>query len=257
MRKNTTEKKLILVTNDDGVQAPGLRILAEHLSALGEVYMVAPDREQSAVGHSLTLHRPLRITEVGPRIIAVEGTPTDCVLLAYYRILPKKPALVFSGINYGHNLGDDITYSGTVSAAFEATLLGIPSVAISIERDGKKIYYDVAARFAKKIAQKVLKDGLPKDTFLNVNLPNVPASKIRGVVVTKQGRRSYDDVIVAKVDPRGRPYFWIGNGDPLWKDDIGTDINAIRANKISITPIHLDLTNHKAIARLKDWKLRV
>ncbi|RJP69705.1 MAG: 5'/3'-nucleotidase SurE [Candidatus Abyssobacteria bacterium SURF_17] len=257
MAKNEKERKLILVTNDDGIQAPGLRILAEHLSDLGEVYMVAPDREQSAVGHSLTLHHPLRINEVGPRMIAVEGTPTDCVLLARYRLLPQKPSLVFSGINYGHNLGDDITYSGTVSAAFEATLLGIPSVAISIERDGKKIYYDVAAKFAKKIAQKVLKEGLPKDTFLNVNLPNVPASKIRGVVVTKQGRRSYDDVIVAKVDPRGRPYFWIGNGEPRWEQASGTDIQAVRENKISITPIHLDLTNHRAIEKLKDWKIRV
>jgi 5'-nucleotidase len=188
---------------------------------------------------------------------AVEGTPTDCVLLAYHRMLPQKPDIVFSGINCGHNLGDDVTYSGTVSAAFEATLLGLPSVALSIGRDGKKVHYDVAAKFAVKLARKILQKGLPKDTLLNVNVPNVPESKLKGVMITRQGQREYGDVIVDRVDPRGRPYFWIGNGDPLWKDDIGTDINAIRANKISITPVHLDLTNHKAIARLKDWKLRV
>ncbi len=256
MGKRAKRKKLILVTNDDGVQAQGLRVLAEHLGALGEVYVVAPDREQSAVGHSLTLRHPLRIVEVGPRVTAVEGTPTDCVLLGYHRILPAEPALVCSGINFGHNLGDDITYSGTVSAAFEATLLGIPAMAISIGREGKKVHYDMAARFAAKLARKVLREGLPRDTLLNVNLPNLPASRIKGVVVTKQGRRSYGDVIVEKVDPRGRAYFWIGNGEPRWADDSGTDINAIRAGKISLTPIHLDLTNHKAIEKLKDWKVK-
>ena len=257
MAKNTRQKKLILVTNDDGVNAPGLKVLADRLSALGEVYVIAPDRERSAVGHSLTLHRPLRINEVGPRVIAVEGTPTDCVLIAYYRILPAKPALVFSGINFGHNLGDDITYSGTVSAAFEATLLGIPAVAISIGREGKKVYYEVAAKFAVKLARRILKEGLPSETLLNVNVPNLPASKIKGVALTRQGRRSYSDVIVEKVDPRGRPYFWIGNGAPHWEETNGTDIHAIRSNKISITPIHLDLTNHAVIEKLKEWKVRV
>jgi len=253
--KKTRRKKPILVTNDDGVQAPGLKVLAECLSAIGDVYIVAPDREQSAVGHSLTLRHPLRIAEVGPRMIAVEGTPTDCVLLAFYRILPEKPAAVFSGINFGHNLGDDITYSGTVSAALEATLLGIPAVAVSIGRTGEKVYYDVAAEFALKLGRKVLRTGLPKDTLLNVNLPNVPAGKIQGVAVTRQGRRSYDDVIVEKVDPRGRAYFWIGNGEPRWAEASGTDIHAIRAGKISVTPIHLDLTNHSAIEELKGWKI--
>ena len=256
MTKKTTRKRLILVTNDDGIQAPGLTVLSECLSALGEVYIVAPEREQSAVGHSLTLRHPLRITEVGPRVIAVEGTPTDCVLLAYYRILPENPAIVFSGINFRHNLGDDITYSGTVSAALEATLLGVPAVAVSIGRDGKKVHYETAARFALKLGRKVLSTGLPADTLLNVNLPNIPASKIKSVAVTRQGRRSYDDVIVEKVDPRGRPYFWIGNGEPRWAEATGTDIHAIRAGKISVTPIHLDLTNHSAIDVLKDWKIR-
>ena len=256
MARKTRQKKLILVTNDDGIKSPGIKKLAEHLRAIGEVYIVAPDREQSAVGHSLTLRYPLRKTEIAPRTIAVEGTPTDCVLLAYYRLLPARPALVVSGINHGWNLGDDVTYSGTVSAAFEATLLGIPSIAVSTGRNGKKVYYDVAARFAAKIARTVLNEGLPEDTLLNVNLPMLPESRIKGVAVTRQGRRSYDDVIVEKVDPRGRPYFWIGNGNARWSEAEGTDIEAIRNGKISITPIHLDLTNHSAIEMIKGWNLK-
>ena len=256
MAKKKSRKRLILVTNDDGVRAPGIEALAEHLKSLGEVYVVAPDREQSAVGHSLTLRHPLRITEIAPRVTAVEGTPTDCVLLAYHRILPEKPAIVFSGINFGWNLGDDVTDSGTVSAAFEATLLGTPAIAVSIGRDGKKVHYDVAAKFAVKLGRKVLRDGVPRDTLLNVNVPNLPASRIKGVAVTRQGRRSYDDVIVEKVDPRGRPYFWIGNGEARWSRARGTDIHAIRSEKISITPIHLDLTNHSAIEEIADWKIR-
>ncbi len=248
---------MILVTNDDGVRAPGLTALAKRLSELGEVHIVAPEREQSAVGHSLTLRHPLRIMQIAPRVTAVEGTPTDCVLLAYYSILPEKPAILFSGINFGHNLGDDVTYSGTVSAAFEAVLLGLPAIAVSIGRQGKQIHYDVAARFAVKLGRKALKEGLPKDTLLNVNLPNLPASKIRGVALTRQGRRAYDDVIVEKVDPRGRPYYWIGNGEPRWAEGSGTDIEAVRENKISITPVHLDLTNHSAIEDLKHWKVTV
>ncbi len=250
------KKRLILLTNDDGLQVPGLQVLAEELSTLGEIHIVAPEKEQSAVGHSLTLRHPLRIEKIAPRVTAVEGTPTDCVLLAYYRLLPGKPAIVFSGINFGLNLGDDITYSGTVSAALEATLLGIPAIAVSIGREGKVIYYDVAAKFAAKIGRRALKEGLPRDTLLNINVPNLPKSSIKGVAITRQGRRSYDDVIIEKVDPRGRPYFWIGNGEPRWDEASGTDIEAIRADKISVTPIHLDLTNHRAIERIRSWKLR-
>lgn len=250
------KKKLILLTNDDGIQAPGLKVLAEHLSALGEVHTVAPEKEQSAVGHSVTLRHPLRIEEIAPRVTAVEGTPTDCVLLAYYRILPERPAMIFSGINFGMNLGDDITYSGTVSAALEATLLGIPAVAASIGREGKVVHYDVAAKFTAKVGRRILREGLPKDTLLNINVPNLPANRIKGVAITRQGRRSYDDVIIEKTDPRGRPYFWIGNGEPRWDEASGTDIEAIRAGKISVSPIHLDLTNHRAIERIRNWKLR-
>jgi 5'-nucleotidase len=255
MIKTKTKKRLILVTNDDGVRAPGLAALAKSLTDLGKVYIIAPEREQSAVGHSLTIHHPLRITQMAPGTTSVEGTPTDCVLLAYYRLLPEKPAIVFSGINFGYNLGDDLTYSGTVSAAFEAVLLGLPAIAVSISREGKKTHYDTAARFAARLGRKALTEGLPKDTLLNVNVPNLPAGKIKGVALTKQGRRAYDDVIVEKVDPRGRPYFWIGNGEPRWAEGNGTDIEAVRKKKISITPVHLDLTNHPAIEDLKRWNI--
>ena len=255
-KKNAKRKAIILITNDDGVRAPGLKALAEHVSALGEVYIVAPETEQSGVGHALTLLHPLRIREVAPRVTAVEGTPTDCVMLAYYRILPAKPDIVFSGLNRGHNLGDDVTYSGTVSAALEAALIGIPAIAVSTGYEGKKIYFDVAAKFAVKIGRKALKEGLPKDTLLNVNVPNLPASKIKGVEVTRQGRCDYGDVIVEKKDPRGRPYFWIGSNNARWLDTDGTDIKAIKNDKISITPIHFDLTNHSAIDEIGDWKMR-
>jgi 5'-nucleotidase len=256
MTKKAKRRRLILVTNDDGVRAPGIKALAKHMKALGDVYVIAPDREQSAVGHSLTLRDPLRVTEIAPKTIAVEGTPTDAVLLAYYRLLPAKPDIVISGINYGCNLGDDATYSGTVSAAFEATLLGIPAIAISTARDKKKVYYDVAAKFALKIAREVLKHGLPKDTLLNVNLPSLPESRIKGVSVTRQGRRVYGDVIVEKVDPRGRPYYWIGDGNPRWMESEGTDVEAIQNGRISLTPIQLDLTNHSAIEEIAGWKVK-
>ena len=256
MAKNAKQKKLILVTNDDGITAPGIRVLAKHMRALGDVYVVAPDREQSAVGHSLTLRDPLRVTEIAPKTIAVDGTPTDAVLLAYYRLLPARPDLVVSGINYGWNLGDDATYSGTVSAAFEAMLLGIPAIAISTGRDKKKVYYDVAARFALKIGREVLKKALPRDTLLNVNLPSLPESRIKGVTVTRQGRRMYDDVIFEKTDPRGRPYYWIGDGNARWLESEGTDVEAIQSGRISITPIHRDLTNHSAIDEIKGWKVK-
>lgn len=255
-KKKTRRKRIILVTNDDGVRAPGLKALADHVSALGEVYIVAPEREQSGVGHALTLLHPLRMHEIAPKVTAVEGTPTDCVMLAYHRILPAKPDIVFSGINRGHNLGDDITYSGTVSAALEATLIGIPAIAVSTGYKDGKIHYDVAAKFAVKIGRRALKEGLPKDTLLNVNVPNLPASKIKGVEITRQGRCDYGDVIVEKKDPRGRPYFWIGSNNARWLDTGGTDIEAIRADKISITPIHLDLTNHSAMDEIRDWKMR-
>ena len=228
--------------------------LTEALRPLGAVTVVAPDRERSAAGHSLTLTQPLRVEKVGPRVYAVDGTPTDCVNLAVNGILRKRKIdLLVSGINKGGNMGDDITYSGTVSAAMEGTLLGIRSIAVSLV-SRNNFRFDVAAEFAAKVARKVLRQGLPKDTLLNVNLPNVPLGEIRGVRITRQGKRIYGEAVVEKRDPRGRKYFWIG-GDSLRREDIpGSDLEAVEHNYISITPIHLDLTNYTSLRTLKRWK---
>ena len=245
---------IILVSNDDGFRSEGIIALSEALRPLGTVYVVAPDRERSAAGHSLTLSHPLRVEKVGHRIYAVDGTPTDCVNLAVNGILRKKKIdILVSGINKGGNMGDDITYSGTVSAAMEGTLLGIPSVAVSLV-SRNNFRFDAAADFAAKVARKVLSRKLPKDTLLNVNLPNVQKSEIRGVKITRQGKRIYGEAVVEKRDPRGRKYFWIG-GDTLQTQDIpGSDLEAVEQNYISITPIHLDLTNYMSLRTLKRWK---
>lgn len=242
------------MSNDDGFRSEGIIALSEALRPLGTVYVVAPDRERSAAGHSLTLSHPLRVEKVGHRIYAVDGTPTDCVNLAVNGILRKKKIdILVSGINKGGNMGDDITYSGTVSAAMEGTLLGIPSVAVSLV-SRNRFRFDAAADFAAKVTRKVLSRKLPKDTLLNVNLPNVQKSEIRGVKVTRQGKRIYGEAVVEKRDPRGRKYFWIG-GDTLQTQDIpGSDLEAVEQNYISITPIHLDLTNYMSLQTLKRWK---
>ena len=249
-------RPLILVTNDDGIHSEGLRTLAAAMKEVGDVTIVAPDREQSAVSHSLTLHRPLRINRLEPGVYAVEGTPTDCVYLATRSLMKGegRPALVASGINKGSNLGDDIHYSGTVSAAFEGTVLGIPSMAISVVGRGP-FQFETAAQFAAKLARRVLDERMPGDTLLNVNVPNVPAEEIRGVAITKMGKRHYGDAVIENTDPRGRKYYWIG-GTELDAENIpGSDCNAVVEGKISVTPLHLDLTNQPAIERLSGWKL--
>jgi 5'-nucleotidase len=240
----------ILVSNDDGIHSEGLRALADSLATLGEVLIVAPDREQSAASHALTLHRPLRLNELGPNRYAVDGTPTDCVNLAV-SVAPRRPTLVVSGINNGANLGDDVTYSGTVSAAMEGTLLGIPSIAVSLI--GRRDFtFDVAAACAQRLAAWVLTHGLPPDTLLNVNVP--PATNgvgPRGIAITRMGRRRYGDAVVEKVDPRGRKYYWIGGEELEFVDEEGTDFHAVRNGFISITPIHLDLTNYNSFEALR------
>lgn len=245
--------RAILVSNDDGVRSEGIEALADAMKALGTVYIVAPDRERSAAGHSLTLSHPLRVEKLGPRVWSVDGTPTDCVNLGVNGILRgKRIDLLVSGINKGANLGDDITYSGTVSAAIEGTLLGIPSVAVSLVTRSR-FRFDVASGYALEVAKKVLRKGLPGDTLLNVNVPNMPREEIRGVRVTRQGKRVYGDLIVEKRDPRGRKYYWIG-GDHLRSEEIpGSDLEAIEGNFVSITPIHLDLTNYAALRALRKW----
>ncbi|MFQ5988291.1 MAG: 5'/3'-nucleotidase SurE [Candidatus Methylomirabilales bacterium] len=241
----------ILVTNDDGIHSPGLKALAEALDKIGELYVIAPDRERSAAGHALTLHKPLRATEVAPRWYVVDGTPTDCVTLGVMGMLKEKPDLLVSGINLGANMGDDITYSGTVSAAFEGTLLGIPSFAISAVEPLRQDL-GTAAAFATRLARLVLERGLPPDTLLNIN---VPPGELNGVEVTRQGKRTYNEVIVEKVDPRGKTYYWIGGGEPTWDRLGGTDYEAVVEGKISITPLHLDLTNYNATDVLKNWEV--
>ncbi len=243
---------LILVCNDDGIQSDGLVALADALRGLGDVTVVAPDREQSAVSHSLTLHRPLRVKQVRPACYAVDGTPTDCVNLAVNGILrDHRPALLVSGINLGANLGDDVTYSGTVSAAMEGTLLGVPSVAISLLGRGD-FRFEAAADFAARLASRVLERGLPADTLLNVNVPaGTDGAAPRGMAFTRMGRRRYGDAIVEKVDPRGRKYYWIGGEELSFVEEEGTDFHAVSQGLVSVTPIHLDLTNYKSFEALR------
>jgi 5'-nucleotidase len=241
---------LILVTNDDGVHSPGIIALYRAMKDLGDAYIVAPDRERSAAGHSLTMHRPLRAEEIREHVFSLNGTPTDCVTIGINKLLPERPALVVSGINKGANLGDDITYSGTVSAAVEGTIFGIPSLAFSLIAD-RHYHFETAASFAVKIASYALEHSLPYDTLLNVNVPNVVKEHIRGIRFTRQGKRVYDGSIQETFDPWGQKHYWIGGGQPFWERGEDMDIEAVQANYISVTPIHLDLTNYDALGYFK------
>ncbi|MFQ5743303.1 MAG: 5'/3'-nucleotidase SurE [Acidobacteriota bacterium] len=241
----------ILVTNDDGVHSAGLLRLAEVLEALGEVTVVAPDREKSASSHALTLHRPVRIRGFEARRFMVDGTPSDCVYLGALQVLERKPDLVVSGINHGSNIGDDVTYSGTIAAAFEGTILGIPSFAISLA-GADMSDFTAAAMVAELIAGKILADRLPRDTLLNVN---VPADEIKGLRCTRQGRRIYDETVHRGVDPRGNEYYWIGSGEvPHMDQGPDTDYMAVREGFVSVTPLHLDLTHYESLELMsRDW----
>jgi 5'-nucleotidase len=247
---------LILVSNDDGILSDGLTALVDALSGLGELYVVAPDRERSAASHSLTLHRPLRVDEVTSRRYAVDGTPTDCVNLAINGILPRPPRLVIAGINKGGNLGEDITYSGTVSIAMEGTLLGVPSIAISLVARND-FDFTVAARFARALAARTLARGLPQGTLLNVNVPEGTPDQVKDFELTRQGRRQYGNAVVEKVDPRDKKYYWIGGDEMGFVDEEGTDFAAVERGLISITPVHLDLTSYQSFGELNglalDW----
>jgi 5'-nucleotidase len=247
-------KPLILVTNDDGINAPGIHALAKFMGEIGDVYIVAPDRERSAVGHMLTMHRPLRVEEIRERVCSVNGTPTDCVAVAINKILPRKPDLVAAGINKGANLGDDVTYSGTVSAAFEGTLLGVPSFAISLAGE-KPYHYELAEPYALDVARYILEKHLPDDTLLNVNVPNRPKESLKGIRITRQGRRAYDNAIHDIYSPLGEKHYWIGGGKPLWEQGEDMDMQAILEGYISVTPVHVDMTNYSALEILrKEWK---
>lgn len=247
---------LILISNDDGVHAPGIIALMRAMKELGDIIVIAPDRERSASGHSLTLHRPLKVEELRENVFSVSGTPTDCVALAISKLLPKKPDLMVSGINKGSNLGDDITYSGTVSAAVEATILGVPSIAFSIVMDGNHpLHFDSVGHYAIKTARHVLEHSLPYDTLLNVNVPNLPIKDIKGVKITRQCKRLYDGAVKEIISPWGEKHYWIGGGKPYWEHGDDTDSSAVFDGYVSLTPIHLDLTNYDAIKYFKEKKI--
>lgn len=241
---------LILVTNDDGVHASGIRTLAKALAGRGEVHIVAPDREVSACSQSLTLKHPLRAEPIEERVHAVDGTPADCVNLALVKLLPRRPELVVSGINRGANLGEDVFYSGTVGGAREGTFFGVPSFAISLaaRTEGD---FEPAAEFAARLAGLILEKGLPERTLLNVN---VPLGRPAGAAITIQGRREHEGTILEGLDPRRRTYYWIEEGRDRWVSDEMSDIHAIRRGLISITPLQTDTTHHQVIAAFKAWE---
>ncbi len=240
---------MILVTNDDGVYSPGIQVLAKRLRELDETVIVAPDRERSAAGHSMTLHRPLLIEELKDGVYSVNGTPTDCVNIAVKGLLQEVPKLVVSGINKGPNMGDDVTYSGTVAGAIEARILGVPSFAVSLAAR-ENFRFAEAAEVAVRVARHVLAEGEAEGTLLNVNVPNLPLEGIRGTVITRLGKRIYHQMTVERVDPRGKKYYWIGGGEPEWEQAEGTDFDAIARGMVSVTPLHLDLTDYAAFDRL-------
>lgn len=243
---------LILVTNDDGIHSDGLMALAGALEGLGDVVVVAPDREKSASSHALTLHRPVALRRVRQGVYMVDGTPADCVYLGALSVLPRKPDLIASGINRGGNIGDDVTYSGTVAAAIEGAILGIPSFAVSLV-GFERFQFDRAAEVARDVAERILDDGLPEDVFLNVN---VPGGEIRGVRCTRQGKHLYDQVVHETRDPRGRKYFWVGSGEATHiEQPADTDYMSVKEGYVSVTPLHLDLTHHAFLERLRsDWE---
>ncbi|KUO52198.1 MAG: 5'/3'-nucleotidase SurE [Desulfitibacter sp. BRH_c19] len=249
----------ILITNDDGIEALGINELRKELSTLGSITVVAPDRERSASGHGITIHKPLRVHKMDYEnctAFAVSGTPADCVKLAIQELMELPPDIIVSGINSGANLGTDVLYSGTVSAAFEGIIAGIPSIAVSLALN-KKSNYSMAAQITSKIIQKLLKERLPEETILNINVPDIETDNNIEFEITKLGIRKYTDSIEKRIDPRGYEYYWVGGQvidiECTKNDKICTDISAIVQNRVSITPIHLDLTNYRIINELLTW----
>ncbi len=246
----------ILVTNDDGIFAKGLWALEKELAQLRKVTVIAPDRERSAVGHGITLHEPIRADKI--RLngdhwgFAVSGTPADCIKLGLLELLPEKPTLVVSGINPGANIGVNVNYSGTVAAAKEASLYGIPAIAVSISNSAPNHYED-AAGFTRRLAEKVLANGLPFGTFLNVNFPDLPMGAVAGIRVSRQGIYFFQERIEKKIDPRNRPYYWQACDNQLRFADPDIDSEALSSNYISITPIKCDMTDYGMIENLKEW----
>jgi 5'-nucleotidase len=242
----------ILVTNDDGVHSEGIHILADALRALGEVTVVAPHIEASAIGHALTLRRPLRMEHLRPGVYEVDGTPTDCVNVAFTKLFTEPPDLVVSGFNKGYNLGDDVTYSGTVSGALEAALLGVPAIAVSQERSRGTYDFTHAAAAAATIAALVLREGLAPQSFLSLN---VPSGTPKGLKLTVQGKRNHITIVDERIDPRGKAYYWIEEGENEWEPHDRSDFQAVKDGFVSVTPLQPDMTDYTALAALEKLSL--
>lgn len=252
---NTQLPLRILISNDDGVHAPGIKVLQEIAGKLSDdVWVVAPESEQSGAAHSLTLRRPLRIRKISERRFAVDGTPTDCIMLGVKKILQdQKPTLVLSGINHGANLGEDVTYSGTVAAAMEATLLGIPAIALSLVTVPQQpIKWSTPEQLSPALLRSLIDTGWPQDVLININFPNLVTASVKGVKVVKQGVRTTHDDLIEWQDPRGSLFYWIGGVDrPNTSTETGTDLEAVTQGYVSVTPLHLDLTHNATLKNLK------
>ena len=250
----------ILISNDDGVDSPGLKILAEVLGEVGDVTVVAPHRERSTSGHSLTLHKPLRVFEVRPKHYAVTGSPADCVYMATRQIMAKKPDVIISGINKGANLGNDVYYSGTVAAAREGAYFGCKAIAFSLclghHNEKTSLFWESSARFAKTFVPMAFRENFSSNYLLNVNVPNLPANEIKGVKISKLGRRIYSDVILDRQDPRGRHYYWIGGEYKGFEDIPGSDCVHVDQGYISVTPLKLDSTGTELMEGFKKWEVQ-
>lgn len=242
----------ILLSNDDGVYAKGIRVLAATLGEIAAVQIVAPDRNRSGASNSLTLNLPLRVRRIEDHIVSVEGTPTDCVHIAITGLLTDQPDMVVSGINEGANLGDDTLYSGTVAAAIEGRFLGFPAIAISLVGNSYE-HYETAAQVALKLVSRSFNYKLPANTILNVNVPDVPYDKLRGWEVTRLGKRHRAEAVIAQKDPRGHPIYWVGPAGTEQEAGPGTDFYAIKSQKVSITPLHVDLTHYEAFEPISNW----
>ena len=245
----------ILVSNDDGIFAPGIAVLADAASKVGTVTVVSPDREQSGTSHSLTLHRPLRPRRTRDGAYQVDGTPTDCVLLAVGSLMPERPEFVFSGVNHGPNMGEDVLYSGTVSVAMEAVTLGIPGIAFSFaSRDDElvKEYQGIIDTLVRQITQI---EDFPRDVVLNINLLGCPPDEVKGIKVTRLGSRYFSDSLTRMKDPWGREIMWIGGGTITWTGGEDSDHSAVAGGYVSITPLHMDLTNYSLIETVRGWRL--
>ena len=245
----------ILCTNDDGYLALGIEVLASAARALGSVTVVAPDREQSATSNSLTLHHPLRVRRSTDGALVVDGTPTDCVILAVNELMDEPPELCLSGINHGSNMGEDVLYSGTVAGAMEATVIGIPAIAISYTGDAFEeltAWEDVVVSLLHGIFEQ---GDFPPDTLFNVNLPPIDPTQVKGIRITSLGKRRYSDSLTKALDPSGREYYWIGGGEVSWTGAEDSDFTAIREGYVSVTPLHLDLTNYKLLEEIRGWRL--